>query len=342
MILVTGGAGFLGKEVVRLLINTYKRPVRCLVRPGTSDLVFEDLVPDKLPDRLELFPASFNDTEMLQKSLDGIEMVIHLAASLKGSYAVQVANTVVGSEHLFKACIKQGIKRFVLCSSFGVIGAATVPRRGLIDESIPMERHPEWRDPYSFAKNMQEQLAWEYHSQYGLPLVVVRPGVIFGPPLPILSTRIGLQAFGIFLHLGSKNTIPLIYKENCADMLIKAGLVDGIEGEIFCAVDDDLPSSRSLLTTYKKQVAAIRSLALPYRVLRQLSKFNVWYSNKTKGHLPAVFTPYKVDSTWKGHCFSNKKAKEKLGWQPNVSMKEALGETFSSLKEQNSLTFKKP
>jgi len=328
MILVTGGAGFLGKEVVRLLIAKYKRPVRCVVRPGTSDLVFMELFQNKLPEQLTLMQANFNNSEELKKALDGIEMVIHLAASLKGGYPAQVANTVIASENLFKACVDKGIKRFVLCSSFGVMGASSVPRGGLIDESVPMEHHPEWRDPYSFAKHMQEQLAWDYHRKNGLPLVVVRPGVIFGPPLSILSTRIGLEAFGLFLHFGLWNTIPLIYKENCADMLIKAALVPGVEGEIFCAVDDDLPTSSYLLKRYRREVAPKKSVLIPYSILRQLAKLNVWYSRKTNNHLPPVFTPYKVDATWKGHRFSNRKAKEKLGWCPSVSMKEALDITF--------------
>jgi nucleoside-diphosphate-sugar epimerase len=336
MILVTGGTGFLGKEVVRLLIDNYKQPVKCLVRPGTTDLVFRDLFHGTLPDQLLLVPASFNDSDALQKELEGIEVVIHLAASLKGGYSAQVANTVIGSENIFKACIKQGTKRFVLCSSFGVIGASEVPRGGLIDESTPSESHPEWRDPYSFAKHMQEQLAWDYHRQNGLPLVVVRPGVIFGPPLSILSARVGLEIMGLFLHFGLGNTIPLIYKENCADMLIKAGLVPGIEGEVFCAVDDNLPSSRYLLRRYKKQVTAKKSVPVPYHLLRQLAKLNVWYSRKTHGHLPAVFTPYKVDSSWKGHRFSNKKAKERLAWHPRVTMTDALDRAYGSLRELNS------
>lgn len=333
MILVTGGAGFLGTEVVKLLINTYKQPVRCLVRPGASDKVFRELFQGAMPKTLELFPASFNDIDSLLKSLDGVDIVIHLAASLKGGYASQVANTVVGSENLFKVCCDRKVKRFVLCSSFGVFGAAQVPRRGLIDESTPMEVHPEFRDPYSFAKFMQEQLAWQFSREKGLPLVVVRPGVIFGPPASILTSRIGLSLFGLFLHLGGRNQIPLTYKENCADLIIKAGTASGIEGDTFCAVDDDLPTSRYLLQRYKKQVAGMKSIPVPYHLLRQLAKLNVWYSNRTNGHLPAVFTPYKVDASWKGHCFSNKKAKEKLGWYPHVSMKEALDITFRSLKE---------
>jgi len=336
MILVTGGAGFLGKEVVRLLLTQYQQQVRCLVRPSTSDRVFKDLFGDDLPASLEIFPASFNDLAELRKAIQGVDIVLHLAASLTGSVPAQVANTVVGSENLFNVCVEEKISRFVLCSSFGVFAASHVPKNKVIDESVPMEEHPESRDPYSFSKHMQEQLAWQFYHEKGLPLVVIRPGVVFGPPVNILSSRVGLSLFGMFLHLGGQNLLPLTYKANCADLIIKAGLVPGIEGEVFCAVDDNLPSSSYMLSRYKKETRKILSIRIPYILLRQLAKLNVWYSSRTHGHLPTVFTPYKVDAMWKGHHFSNRKAKEKLQWSPQVSMREALDITYGYLKNGSS------
>lgn len=332
MILVTGGAGFLGKEVVRLLVSQYKQEVRCLVRPGTYKDTFKELFGGYLPSSLDIYPASFNDLESLRNALTGVDIVLHLAASLKGSAAAQVSNTVVGSENLFNICVEEKISRLVLCSSFGVIGASNIKGNAIIDESAPMDEHPELRDPYSFSKHVQEQLAWQFKREKGLPLVVVRPGVVFGPPMPILSSRIGLSLFGLFFHLGGSNQIPLTYKENCADLIIKAGIVPGIEGEVFCAVDDDLPSSKDLLLRYKEEIRSLCSVRVPYRLLRQLAKLNVGYYNRTQGHLPAVFTPYKVDAMWKGHRFSNKKAKDKLKWYPLVSMREALNITYDYIK----------
>ena len=333
MILVTGGAGFLGKEVVRLLVSQYKQNIRCLVRPGVSDRVFKELFGGELPSLMEVMPASFNDLNSLHQALGGVDTVLHLAASLTGSVPAQVSNTVVGSDRLFEVCIEKEISRLVICSSFGVIGASHVRKNAIIDESVPMEKNPELRDPYSFAKHMQEQLARQFYREKGLPIVVVRPGVVFGPPVPILSSRIGLSLFGVFLHFGGRNKIPLTYKENCADLIIKAGLVPGVEGEVFCAVDDDLPSSSYLLSRYKKEVNRIFSVRVPYLLLRQMAKFNVWYSAKTQNHLPPVFTPYKVDAMWKGHLFSNENAKKRLCWHPRVSMSEALNRTFADMKQ---------
>jgi nucleoside-diphosphate-sugar epimerase len=157
----------------------------------------------------------------------------------------------------------------------------------------------------------------------------VRPGPIFGPGQAILGGRVGLSLFGLFLHLGGGNVIPLTYVENCADAVIQAGLIPDIEGEVFCIVDDDSPTSRQLLKRYRRRVAPIRFVRVPFVALRQLSRLNAWYSRRTNGHLPAVFTPYKVDAMWKGQRYSNSKAKRLLHWAPRIPMEEALSATFA-------------
>ncbi|MGQ9609142.1 MAG: NAD-dependent epimerase/dehydratase family protein [bacterium] len=332
MILVTGGTGFLGKKLVQKLLETNQEKIRCFVRPGTglNSILTNNAITSNIKDRLEIFPASFNDKKALEDALKGIKIVYHLAASKTGSVASMFANTVVSSDNLYQACINASISRFVLVSSFSVIGTANLARNTVVDENVSMDEHPEWRDPYSFSKHYQESLAWEYFNN-GLPLVVIRPGVIFGPESEILSARVGLRSFGFFLYLGQNNIIPLTYVDNCADAIILAGTVPKIEGEIFCIVDDDLPTCRYLLKRYKREVEDLRVISIPYNILKLIALYNVWYTNRTKGHLPAIFTPYKVKSIWKSYKYTNRKSKEILGWNPKISMEEALNITFSYL-----------
>jgi nucleoside-diphosphate-sugar epimerase len=53
-----------------------------------------------------------------------------------------------------------------------------------------------------------------------------------------------------------------------------------------------------------------------------------WYYHHSRGQLPAAFTVYKTDSTWKGFRFTNKKAKDLLGWKPTISFEEGFNNTF--------------
>src|SRR5204862_5238265 len=125
-------------------------------------------------------------------------------------------NTVVASKNLLEAiaAADRPIK-VVLVSSFGVYGVAGLPRGHVVDEETPLEPHPERRDLYSQAKLRQEKLFREYQAKAGFPLVVLRPGVIYGPRGSRISTRVGLNLMGIFLHLGGDNLLPLTYVASC-------------------------------------------------------------------------------------------------------------------------------
>jgi nucleoside-diphosphate-sugar epimerase len=329
MIVVTGATGFLGHEVVRLLAREGGERLRCVVRPGTSAERLARL--SALGPAVEPFPLRLEDPHRLAEALEGARVVYHLAAGKKGPPAVLVANTVVASEHVFQAAVEAGVGRLVLVSSFSTMAVAGLRRNEVVDERVPLEPHPELRDAYAFAKQRQERLAWRYAREHALPLVVVRPGFIFGPGEELLGSRIGLEAFGLFLHLGGRSLVPLTYVENCADAVVRAGRAAGAEGEVFCVVDDDLPTSAALLARYRREVRRLRVLRLPYRLLRQAARLNAWYSARTAGHLPPVFTPYKVDSLWRPQRYSNEKAKVLLGWRPAVAMDDALGRTFRAL-----------
>src|SRR5439155_22055660 len=113
------------------------------------------------------------------------------------------------------------------------------------------------------AKVRQDELILEYQKRKGIRCVILRPGTVYGPGKSGITGRVGIGTFGIFLHLGGFNTLPLTYVENCAEAIVLAGLKPGIDGEIFNVVDDELPSSRGLLRMYKANVKSFKSIYVP-------------------------------------------------------------------------------
>src|SRR5208282_5984679 len=97
------------------------------------------------------------------------------------------------TRNLIDACLQHGrLRRFVLVSSFTVYTNCGKPRRRLLDESCPVEEHPELRaDAYCFAKVRQEQLVAEYGKRFGIPYVVVRPGSVYGGSNGQITGRVG-------------------------------------------------------------------------------------------------------------------------------------------------------
>jgi nucleoside-diphosphate-sugar epimerase len=267
-----------------------------------------------------------------ERAVDGVDLVFHLAASLKGSPADIFMNTVVASDRLLDALVGR-TATVVLVSSMGVYGTAALASGTVVDERTPLETHPGKRDAYSHAKWRQEKLFRERCAEAGLRLVVLRPGVIYGPGGSALSARIGLNVFGCFLHIGGSSVIPLTFVENCADAIVLAGFNASAVGESFNVVDDDLPTSREYLRWYRREVDAMRFVRVPYAGMRLASGAVEWYHRRSRGQLPAVFTRYKTATLWKGTRFDNAKLKG-LGWTPRVTTREGLARSFAYLRER--------
>ncbi|HTD97594.1 MAG TPA: NAD(P)-dependent oxidoreductase [Edaphobacter sp.] len=334
-ILVTGAGGFLGKLIVERLLAHGQTDIRCMLRDTSKAAGLQAIAARSPEARLEMVAVNLRNPAEIGPVLEGCGMVIHAAAALKGSPAEMFMDSVVASRNLLDAvaALHQESKtmRVVLVSSFGAMGVSALGRGAMVNENTPMETHPEWRDVYSYSKLRQEQLFWEYREKFKFELVVLRPGVIYGPGGGHFSNRVGLSLFGTFLHLGGSNLLPLTYVENCAEAIVVAALYPGADGQIYNVVDDDLVSSREYLGLYKKQVKPMRSVPVPYFALMWASRAVEGYSRRSKGQLPAIFTPYKTQAMWGGNKFSNAKLKT-IGWRPVISTREGLARAFAAFR----------
>lgn len=330
-VLVTGATGFLGGALVRRLLDDGERSLVCLARPGPKGGRIAEVAARYPGAEVETVVGNLVDPAVATRAVRDVSVVYHLAAGLTGATADLFLNTVVTTKHLLEAALAAPHKpRVVLVSSFGVYGVAALGRGALVDESTPLETAPARRDPYSQAKLRQEKLAWEYAAR-GLPLSVLRPGVIYGPGGSPISSRVGLSLFGTFLFLGGDNLLPLTYVDNCADAIALAGRDERALGQIYNVVDDDLPTCAQFLKAYERNVRKLRKLRLPFGATLALGALVERYHAWSRGQLPAVFTPYKVRTSWGGNRFSNDKLKG-LGWQPRIATGEGLDRTFSALR----------
>jgi len=329
-ILVTGAGGFLGSALVERLLVHGEREVRCLVRQGRGPRKLRALA-ERFPDAsVEFWSGDLTSRQDAHRALKDVGVVYHLAAAMKGSAADIFLNTVVASKNLLEELIPLGSIRVVLTSSFSVYGTAVLPAGAVLNENTALERQPGRRDLYSQAKLRQELLFREYREKHGFPLVIVRPGVIYGPGSGGMSNRVGISVFGLFFCMGRSNLIPLTYVDNCAEALVVAGRIGGEEADAYNAVDDDVPTAREFLRMYRQRVEKIKYITLPYAATRALSGLVERYSRYSRGQLPAVLTPYKSACLWGGNSFDNSKLKA-IGWKQIVSTSEGLETYFSSL-----------
>jgi nucleoside-diphosphate-sugar epimerase len=148
-----------------------------------------------------------------------------------------------------------------------------------------------------------------------------------------ITGRVGIDTFGVFLHMGGSNPIPFTYVDNCAEAIALAGVTRGIDGEVFNIVDDDLPSSREFLRLYKKHVKRFPSVRIPHAVSYGFCYLWERYSQWSEGQLPPAFNRSRWRSQWKPTRYSNSKLKSQVGWSPKVSTQDGLRRYFDACRE---------
>lgn len=338
MILVTGATGFIGSRLVESLLGMGFRNLRCLVRPSSTVATLQAVSSrSRESARVEVVKGNLLSREDCSAATKGAAVIFHLAAARgEKSYPDAYMNSVVTTRNLLDAARSdEFLRRFVSVSSFAVYTNKQKPRRGLLDETCPIEMRPELRggDAYCFAKVKQEEIVTEYGKRFKIPYVIVRPGHVYGAGNLPITGRVGIDTFGVFLHLGGSNTLPLTYVDNCADAIAQAGLKSGVEGEVFNVTDDDLPSSRAFLRLYKKNVLRFKSLYLPHVISYLLCFLWERASAWSDGQLPPAFNRRRWHAIWKKTSYSNNKLKTTVGWVPKVPTTEGLRRYFECCKQ---------
>jgi nucleoside-diphosphate-sugar epimerase len=325
-ILVTGANGFIGSWVVRNLLARGFTKIRCLTRAASASANLDRIRAEFGASSLEVIGGNLLSREACARVAEGVAVVYHLAAGVEKTFPGCFLNSVVTTRNLLDAVIAAGtVRRFVNISSLAVHSNAQLRRGAILDETCPIDTQlVERYDPYAYGKAKQDEIVREYGRLRDLPYVIVRPGITFGPGKTKIPGRVGIDTFGVFLHIGLGNRMPFTYVENCAEAIVLAGLTPGIEGEEFNVVDDDLPRSREFLRRYKRKVRRIRTIPVPYSLFYLFNfaweKYSVW----SGGQLPPAFNRRTCEAYYKGQSFSNQKVKRLLGWRPRVAMGVAL------------------
>jgi len=336
-ILVTGSSGFIGSRVVQILCEYGFKNIRCFVRPSSRLGHLESVLSGSGAVNPELVKGDLLSTDDCVRATEGVAVVLHLAAGMEKSFAGAFMNSALATRNLMDAFLKYGQpKRFVNISSFAVYSNLHLKRGAMLDETCPLEDAPQGRcDAYGFGKLKQEELVRHYGNQHKLPYVILRPGAVFGPGKRDLSGRIGIDTFGFFIHLGGSNYLPLTFVDNCAEAIVLAGLIPGVDGEVFNVVDDELLTSRQFLRAYRKRTGSF-AVSIPYPITSVLCLLWDKYAEWSQYQLPPVFNRRRCSAEWKGNRYSNQKLKDRLGWQPRVSMRDAMSSFLAQFAHKSS------
>ncbi len=304
MYLVTGGSGSLGRAVVKRL---HER--------GHSVRVFERRMPDQPTDGVEYVIGDLSDAGAIDRAVQGAEVVVHCAAAMKGSWAEHKASTVDGTQNVIGACKKHGVKQLVHISSMAVFDWAGKSDNGVVDETAPLEPRAEERGAYTRAKLEAERIV----RNADVPCVILRPGQIFGGGVPLINGAVARNVRGMWLVLGDgKLELPLVYIDDVVDAIHAAIEKKLTGGEVIHIVDPEHLTQQEVLDLAGDHKRVVR---VPRSVVFALGRLSEVVRVVGK---QSPIASYRLKSALARLRYESHRARELLGWQPRVGVREGI------------------
>ncbi|HEU4699654.1 MAG TPA: NAD-dependent epimerase/dehydratase family protein [Gemmatimonadales bacterium] len=323
-LLVTGVTGFTGGRLCERLVAAGHR-VRALVRdPGRAER-FARL-------GVELVVGDLRDPASLARAVAGVDTVYHIAALFRPGNATRQEMFAVnrdGTRHLLEAARAAGVRRFVHCSTIGVHGDVRQPPAA---ETAPYAPG----DDYQASKAAGEQVALEFMRQ-GMPVVVVRPGGIYGPGDLRFLKLIRPVARGRFVMVGSGEILyQMVYIDDLVDGILRCGTTPDAVGNVYILTGEPAVTLNELVAT----IAGVVGVAPPrWRVPVAPLYLAAWLCElvcRPVGVNPPLFRR-RVDFFRKTRSFDITKAKRELGFVPQTDLAAGLGRTVAWYREHGHL-----
>ena len=301
-VLVTGGAGFIGRWVVGHLL---KEGYSVVVLDDLSNGSRENLSEFSKRSDLTVKIGDIKDKQTLSDIFrTDIEEIIHLAANINVQESIDnprkvFENDVIGTFNILEEA-KKADTRFAFISTCMVYD--TVSSGEAISETHPTKA----ASPYAGAKLAGENMVQSYYHAYGLPVVILRPFNTYGPyqkttgeggVVPIFVNK-ELNGETLNIYGDGNQTRDLMYVEDCAEFVVRAAMSDRCTGQIVNAglgKDITINDLAAMICKDRSRIKHVQHIHPQSEISRLI-------------------------------C-DRLKAKKLLGWEPRTSLEEGIGKT---------------
>ncbi|MGR9014820.1 MAG: UDP-glucose 4-epimerase family protein [Gammaproteobacteria bacterium] len=306
-VLVSGANGFVGKSLCAELFRQ-GHSVRAAVRSEAGQV-----------ENVETVSVGEIDGETdWTDALQDIKVVIHLAARvhlMNDNAADPMAEfrkvNVDGAWNLARQAADCGVRRFIFISSIKVNGESTLEGRPYTANDRPAPV-----DPYGISKLEAENALQQVADDTGMEVVIIRPPLVYGPGVKANFNRMMLWLVqGVLLPLGAiNNKRSFVALDNLVDLIITCIDHPAAANQIFLAGDgEDLSTTELLLSLGNALGKPARLFSVPFWALKMVGVL------LGKGDMvQRLCSSLQIDIS---------KARDLLGWQPPVSVADALKQT---------------
>lgn len=311
MMLVTGGAGYVGGHLARALAERGEK-VRILDVQKTK----------YVPEGAEFVKGDMRSKETVRKCLKEVDTVFHVAFVQSLSKLPEAERwdiNINGSENVFRESVAAGVRRFVHTSTIEIYG--TNPPFPC-PEDAPTDRPVGW---YGRHKLEAEKILWRYHRDHGLPATAVRMPTICGP--------------GYYNHRPTLDLLDRILDHKIVPMAGKGDIPgdfvyfeDVLRGHLLCAEKEKAVGEAFNISTDRSSThleivqALIRAANSRSRIVHVPRSFAVPMLDITRLLGLHDLPRYQYDYLFHPNVYSVEKAKRLLGYRPTKSAAEAAVE----------------
>lgn len=316
-VLVLGGTGFIGQYLVKALIKR-GLGVRVVTRGmGAGQIALADLP-------VELVQGELANPDFMDKALQGIEVVYHLAKTDGKKWDDYYKNDVLVTQNIANRALAKGVKRFIYTGTIDSYYSAGP--NDVITSDTPLDPNIATRNHYARSKAACEDLLMKLHKENNLPLVIFRPGIVIGKGCPPAHWGVGMFQSDTRMQFwgDGSNKLPLVLVEDVAEALALGIDKKGIEGQAFLLTDAPLLTGKEYVEIVSQETGTkIRSVPTPtwkffvIDALKETAKHLIRHPNRKT----LSFRDW--DSRSHRARYDSSKTVKVLGWQP-AATRESL------------------
>ena len=310
-VLVTGAGGFIASHLVNRLVNEGAK-VRAFVRYNSrNDVGLLRMLPATVFSELEIVAGDLRDLEAIRAASRNVDTIFDLGALIAIPYSYLhphevIETNILGTLNILTAARDLGIRRVVHTSTSEVYGTALYTP---IDEKHPLQG----QSPYSASKIGADKIAESFYRSFSVPVVTLRPFNTYGPrqsARAVIPTIINQTLTRDEIRLGSLDTWrDFTFVTDTADGFVKIATAENILGQEINIGNNQAISIGEL----SEKIFAL--IGKKPNIISEQQRLRPEKSEVMKLHA------------------SNLKAKELMGWTPQVSLDEGLSLTIEWIKE---------